>query len=277
MVLALALSLAAVASTADAAIITVAGYSPNGQFAFSSGAFMGSARASLLNPANFGPAGTVDSTVTILPDRNTITAANLAGVDVLILSAVSPYTAAQGAVLKTFVQNGGSLLFYGDVGVNFGANANPLSQEFGITYSTDDFLNGPPTTINQPGHPVMQGPFGTSSLVLDASGSIVSQTNGLTVATISSGPSAGRGAIVVQDASTGLAGSGRVVWFTDTNILADNFGLYDENEILFLNTFAFAAAEQANPVPAPGGLALFAVGAVGLAGFARRRGKPAAG
>lgn len=229
------------------AYITVAGLERTGGFAFSSGNYMQPARNSLTMPGNFGPGGIIADSVTILPDiTGTITASKLAAVDVFITSGVyTSFSLAEATVVRDFVTGGGSLIFYGDVGVNFGDEANTMSSVFGITFSTDDFTDSPSVTINEPTHPTIDGPFGTSQFALDYTGSVIAQTNALTIATLSSGPSSGRPFMVVQDSSTGFPGTGRAIWFCDTNILADNFDLYTANEVLFLNTFTYAIPEPA--------------------------------
>lgn len=221
--------------------ITVAGFDPMLDFAFSSGMFMQDARLALTGPTNFGPGGIVEESVNILPDiTSPITSAKLSGVDVFITSIFSSYTPDEANAVRDYVEAGGGLIFYGDVGVNVGEEGNSMASAFGITFSTDDFGMGPSVLIERPLHPTIDGPFGTSSFLLDDTGSIVGQTDALTIATIDSGPTDGRAFMVVQDAGTGFPG-GRAIWFSDVNILANNLGLFLDNKILFLNTFAYAA------------------------------------
>jgi hypothetical protein len=232
--------------TGVAAAVTVAGHADMGDFAFSGGVFMADARASLTDPGNFGPGGIVPEIVDILPDLSgPITTASLAGVDVFITTINRFYEPAEANAVYDFVAAGGALIFYGDVGLNFGDEGNSMAFVFGITFSDDDFVGGPSEGpdifIDEPLHPTIDGPFGTSAFALDATGSIIGQTNALTIATIDSGPTTGRPFMVVQEEGTGLPVAGRAVWFCDVNILANNTGLYPDNAVLFLNTFAWAA------------------------------------
>jgi len=221
--------------------IRVAGHAQEGPFAFSSGDFMQAARNALLNPSNFGLGGLVRNSIAILPDINSpITEESLDGIDVFIGSAVSGYDAAEAEAILHFVINGGVLIFYGDVGLNYGPQANSVSERFGVTFSEDDFLIEPSISIEELGHAIILGPFGTSDVVPNHTGSIVSARNARVIMTIADGPSAGRGFLAVQDLSTGFAGLGKAVWYSDVNILASNFELFDDNEVLFLNTIAYA-------------------------------------
>jgi len=237
----LSLLAACLAQTAAGDTFNIAGIANQGGFAFSSGTYMASARSSVTNPANFGPAGIVQHTVNVVPDLAVIDAGSLAGVDILVTSAIYyTYTAAEAAAIRTWVDAGGSLIFYGDVGPNFGASSNSLATAFGITYSTTDWGIAPPVQIDQPGHPIFSGPFGASALVLDDTGSIDSYADALMLAhIIGGGPGSGKACALAQDFSTGLGSCGEAVWYTDVNIIANNFGLYDDNEVLWLNSVAY--------------------------------------
>lgn len=104
---------------------------------------------------------------------------------------------------------GGALLFYGDIG-SFGWNvvSNSLGVLFGITYDEVNMDLEPAVAWDAPLHPVHAGPFGPSEVFFAATGGILSQEDGIVVASLASGPMTGQAAIVAQDPSTGLEGRG---------------------------------------------------------------------
>jgi hypothetical protein len=194
----------------------------------------------------------VPNTITIAPDRITIDAQSLSEIDILMATVTPnppvPFTPEEASAIREFVAAGGTLLFYGDIG-SFGWNvgSNSLGILFGITYDEVNKDLEPGVVWNAAFHAIHVGPFGTSDVTFAATGGILSQTDGVVVASLGSGPMMGQAAIVAQDPSTGLAGAGRAVWFTDVNLVNDIAGTFGFNEILWLNTIAYAS-DKTGPV-----------------------------
>ena len=81
-------------------------------------------RAALLDPANFGPAGTIDRSVTIRPAIAVIDAAGLAGCDIFFFNEVAAApSAAELTALMTAVNAGMKLIADGDSSIPNGLNA----------------------------------------------------------------------------------------------------------------------------------------------------------
>ena len=243
---------------------SIAGLDDNGDYAFSGGAKFTSARNALLNPANFGKSGVVNQSITLLPDiLGEITTEKLVQVDLLVLGVGNQrsYSPSEANALYHFVHDGGNLLFSSDVGINFGRQANSLSAAFRVFYNEFDFNgtvnSGPSLTIDAMSHPLVNGPFGVSEFVPGASGSILSIDNGLSIASIAAGVSAGRSFMLLQDMQTGFPGIGKAIWLSDNNLFSNDSDLFSENETLFLNTMAYL-------VPEPCTLCILGLGVLGL-------------
>ena len=178
-----------------------------------------------------------------------LTAAGLAGIDVLVISSVTadaahfaPLSFEEQTALVAFVKGGGCYVALPD-NDTFGGSDTPVANAslispFGTTIG--GLMNGltPATLSPTPGiHPVVIGPFADVLMFSqNYPGAFTSVGAGATVlATNPLGP-----ALAVMNRGSASAGAGSVVMFSDVNSFSDSpgSGLFPENRNLFLNTMA---------------------------------------
>ena len=139
-------------------------------FEFATGAIYGPARDDLADPANFGPSGVVDQSFQLLPAVHDVTAANLADTQIFwgaLLLNSDPLSSAEQQALLDFVQGGGALVIVADVH-NFSIGPNSMAAPFGVQWDNFSFLNTG-STITNPTHAIINGPFGTVGAIAQAS------------------------------------------------------------------------------------------------------------
>jgi uncharacterized protein (TIGR03382 family) len=244
--------------------------SDSGSWAWN-GAYMADFRTALENPANFGPAGIVNRTISTTT-LSSVNAASLAGVNMFVGSWISDAQAApmQSAVTNFFL-NGGDLWLLQD-----DASHDGLGAALGLATaaSTGTPSNG--------GAPLFNGPFGTATDVQQLY--LVGQLDEAAIAA-HHGHVSGRNASnqvtsAYWSAGEYAAGAGALFITADIDMIASTPGLcgqpvcgatyapLNSNGIYALNTFSFLEQNGGTHVPEPGSLAL---AGVALALLARRR------
>ena len=195
---------------------------------------------------------------------STLSAANLAGVQVLIIGSATGNTtdttalsSSEQSALLTFVQNGGSAIISVDndtfAGGGTSAVNNSYISPFGL-HVTGTGFGGQLATVTNTSSPVTNGPFGlVSSIQTSFPGwfdNLGSNAHSLATLNFNSQPMLA----VINPGALGL-GSGGVVIYSDT-ILAD--GLYNaaDNQTLARNSLAFLSSTS---VPEPSSLVLAGV------------------
>lgn len=180
----------------------------------------GQLRASLMNPANFGPAGIVKATVNIRAGVATLTAANLAGCDVFFTSRFSgALSGTEATALNAAVQGGMILLMDADSG---GAEQGAVNSALTAIGAAGRSV-GPNTTcpaqtpteglISSSNTPITNGPFGDlRGQTFATSATAITTKVAADVTLVSCGGTAGR----VEIAKGALsATSGRVMFGGD--------------------------------------------------------------
>jgi hypothetical protein len=129
------------------------------------GSQMVNTRAKLLNPANFGPNGTVKKTISITDTAATITNSLLSGYDVFFVGYIpnTPgFTAGEITAMMSWVNSGGVMIVTADDQFD-----DQVALAIGFTMPSGSKPPGT-TTPNGPGvtHPVFAGPFGTVSSIV---------------------------------------------------------------------------------------------------------------
>jgi RHS repeat-associated protein len=227
---------------------------------FVSGALFAEARADLLNPANFGPTGTISRPITLRSGVDTVTPDALSGVDVFILNPIATeLTPTEAVVLEQFVQDGGMLLEARNVFPNrpvlLGSTPGPFANE-----------NTAVLTVAGLNSMLTQGPFGSvnSPIVTGANGAYATTGFGVPIAANGAGPN------ILQFQPDGrFSGTGRAVLIGDEEIFASGFAsgganFYAANRTFFLNIIAFAAdAPGFRSSPPPAGQSRIYVGPPG--------------
>ena len=224
-------------------------------------------RGDLLNLSNFGPGGIVDRSVNILPTVSSLTPEALANADILVLPAMGGLSPEENTAVSNYVQNGGGLFLFSNWA------PNTIGQDiFGTTIGT---TTGNFVVVTDAGSPVINGPFGVvDASVADPLYLMWNQSFG------SVGPYGHEILRNDQGEAFGVTleyGSGKAVLFSDEElfmnppavayIAAPN--LSPRTEMLFLNSFAYAAGTHQNTVPEPATLLLFGTGLLGA--FLRKR------
>jgi hypothetical protein len=242
------------------------------------GAEMANTRAKLLNPANFGPGGTVSRPITIIDTAGTvgsINAALLSGVDVFFIGYLdnanpNAFTPAELNAMQVWVNGGGTMVVTCD-----DAPYDAVCASFGhpsIAGSTNPTV---PTAAGAT-HPIFNGPFGVvTSINESGTEGFFTSTTGATILATDSTPGTPHPDVLIQQ-----FGSGRVILLADVDMLANAASagpaINNSNDQFLGNLFAFvpaAIAAAATPVPtmAPAGLALLSLLLVGAAAVLWRR------
>lgn len=209
------------------------------------GAITSLARASLA--VNF-PDATIASAPTLTPSF-------LAGLDLLIVSSardgssgISPLSAAEQAALFDFVLAGGSAMLLAEVYVD-DASAQSLVGTFGMSVVDDGLIGLQPGTIQNPGHPVFDGPYGVQPFVAVYGAGVFTDLGPYanSLATMDA-----NGLPIIATIESGVLGpgSGRVFIMADATPFADPIaqGYFAESEVVFLNTVHYLMV----PEPATG-------------------------
>lgn len=217
-------------------------------FSFISGPGFAFARSLLQDPTRFGPAGTVAKTITFAAGTAEISLATLQATDIFVLSLPPAWeTPTELCLLERFVQQGGGLLEV--------RNVNPGRPTLlGTTPGTFVGDSTAEITAAGAGTPLIVGPFGSVfSITTGANGNYAVIGQAVAVAT-NSGPGGSGPNILLLSPATGFPGLGRAVFVGDEEIFmtglfsGERAGQLDpvvrpfnDNEELFLNTFAFLA------------------------------------
>jgi hypothetical protein len=230
-------------------------------------------RSALSNLANFGPAGTVNTTITTT-NLSAINAGTLAGIDVF----VSPFWEdSQGSphapAIITWFLNGGSLFLLQD-----DSSHDPVGDALLLPAIAS---NG---TVSNGTSPLFNGPFGTASNVTQAGnrGAIgaanVTAKNGTVMATNASGQ------ITAAYWAPGeyAAGAGALLILGDVDMLTSNgfvtYAPLDDNGRFALNGMALLASDldvaPVAGVPEPASVALLCMSVAGMAGYVWQRRRP---
>ena len=257
--------------TANAYVVggaTKALISDSGEWAWD-GSYMTGFRAALENPANFGPAGTVNQTISTV-DLNVVSAATLAGVDMFVGTWISDgQGGAFSADVQSFLLAGGDVFLLQD-----DSGHDILGSTLGIstTVSTGSVSNG--------GVPLFNGPFGTATDVNQYY--LMGQLDPLAIAALGGhiGGTNVEGQVTSAFWSAGeyAPGAGRLFIVADIDMIATttacglplcgaDYAAMNDNAIYALNTFSFLSG--ATPIPLPGTL-LLAGTALALLGVRRR-------
>ena len=206
---------------------------------FETGNGYATVRNDLLNPANFGPSGTVPHTVNILPGVSSLTPANLAEVEVVVLPYVSGgvLDSTEISVLSDFLNAGGGLLTFGndaapDLAPMLGAIGDDSGSDLGeVSNSASPMVNG------------LFGAFGAGTNI----------NHGFAKRFTSLGPN-GTDAIRHRFmpgflGATFTIGAGRAAVVADEEIFNAVGGLFLDprltpvNEAIFMNSFAYVSEQ----------------------------------
>ncbi len=243
------------------------------------GGAMAGSRAKLLNTANFGPGGTVTSSIAITDTAGasgSISASLLAPFNVFFIGywPNGTFTAGELSALQTWVNAGGTLIAtcddstYADVCTTFGHTPTTTAT--------------PPVTPTAAGatHPLFAGPFGTvPSINMGGTEGYFPSSGG---ATALGADTLGHPTVMIQS-----FGAGRVIFLSDVDQISSNYPgtvtsgptISSNNDLFLANLFAFTGAfppvlAAAQPVPTldPVALGLLALLVAGAAfGVKRRR------
>jgi Calx-beta domain len=198
--------------------------------------FLAPTRGYLLDPANFGPNGTISRAFQVAPGIRVANARTLDGVSIFFTGWVPgvSYTPEEKEALRQFVLGGGTLIATTD------DTGHTMVDAFGLTQG-DGGGSPTPNTITDLDHPIASGPFGTATSFnqYDATGHYPAL-----------GPNAheiGRNAqgtsLAVIDAGALGPGSGAAIFVADVDVFSTSGG-GTANETLIKNLFAFAAGER---------------------------------
>lgn len=249
--------------------------SNSGQWAWDGG-YLAGFRAALENPANFGPAGIVNRSITTT-NLGVVDSTTLAGLDMFV-GAWNEDSQAAGyaAAVRNFFLAGGDLFLLQD-----DAGHDALGAILGITTSAST------GTVSNGGAPLFQGPFGNATDVTQHY--LVGQLDETAINALG-GTVAGRNAdnqvtSAYWRAGDYAAGAGSLFVIADIDMIATTLGsnsacpaalcgadyaAMNSNAIYALNTFSFLQQNGGNPVPVPGSVPLVAMG-LGLLALTQRR------
>jgi hypothetical protein len=250
------------ATTCSAVVVGVFDASRAGEANLATGSFATQVRASTLSHFS----GTTFATTP------TLTSAFLSGVNVAIIASpktsggITPLSASEQTALLNFVKGGGTALLLADTYSSV-SSSQSIVAPFGMTV-VDDGLEGLQMgTIQNPSHPIFNGPFGVQSQI-GVLGAGVFTNLGPYAASLAKMNSLNLPIVAAIERNAINAGSGRVLIYSDASLFADPItdGFFSEAETLYLNSFAYLIPEPSSYVMAAVGI--FAVGAIG---FKRRR------
>ncbi|NUQ66977.1 MAG: hypothetical protein HUU18_01680 [Phycisphaerales bacterium] len=219
-------------------------------------------RSALTNPANFGPAGVVGTSVATVSIPS-ISAANLATIDCFVAPANhdSAYIPADIVAITAWFMAGGDLLLLND-----GADYDMIASSLGVpTQGT-----GGAQTIGV-GPVGFTGPFGNVNAINNSG--LIGTLNPINVASTGGqvmGTNGGAPSVAFWDRGAFGPNSGRMIIVCDVDAIATNVGYPGQADYAAMNANAiFALNVAAAFVPTPGSLSL--LGVASLAALRRRR------
>lgn len=283
----------ALSPLAQAGSLVIGGLDGGRVFRPFSGSDYDNLRGRLTNPANFGPAGLSDKTISFAPDTSSITAGYLSTIDMFVMTEVmGPLSAMESEALADFVLGGGCLAIITDTlhvtmpaghDGTLAGNAVLSLLGGGSIDSTDTVgqggLKGSQTAnaasiLSVASSEVLNGPFGTLTAGQTFGGS---WHNALTAGPHSQllGSRTGLGILMEIPHEAVAPGSGGVLVagdfiFSDSFVPPGSASLQNErNATLFLNFVGACDCGCQVPEPATAGLAGCGLAAVLV--LARRR------
>lgn len=226
-------------------------------------------RGQLLDPANFGPGGTVTESITIAPGISTATPAALSGFDVFIMSEVPSLSAAEITALQGFLAAGGDFLIVSDSGTSEAGMNGFLATIDGSSLGGN--TSGVPVSVI--GGNGADGLFGPVGAISNTPYRILNPGSVLTVTgTTPGGPIMGE--ILPGELGAGSGGfliSGDVL-FMDFFVPPGSIVSDQDNANYFLNWFTdTVVAPPAGVVPEPATATLGLLAMFGLVGSRSRR------
>lgn len=249
--------------------------SNSGEWAWD-GDYLANFRGALENPANFGPAGVVNRTITTT-NLAVVNNATLAGLDMFV-GAWNEDSQAAGfsSAVRDFFLAGGDLFLLQD-----DANHDALGALLGIETAAST------GTVSNGGAPLFQGPFGNATNVTQHY--LVGQLSEAAILA-RNGTVAGRNAnnqvtSAFWRAGDYAPGAGSLFVIADIDMIATtlnsnsacpvslcgaDYSAMNSNAIYALNTFSFLQQNGGNPVPVPGSVPLVALG-LGLLAIGQRK------
>ena len=239
------------------------------------GSYMAGFRGALENPANFGPGGIVNrsiSTVTL----SEVNAGTLAGVNMFVGTWISDIDAAPiSAAVKSFFLGGGDLFLLQD---DSGHDALGAALGIATTASTGGVSNG--------GAPLYNGPFGIAVNVaqLYNVGKLDPAAIAILGGHIGGVNVDGEITSAFWKAGEFAPGAGALFVVADIDMIATttacglplcgaSYNPLNDNGIYALNTFSFLQQNGGNPVPEPGTLALLGLGLLAVTASRRQKAK----
>lgn len=243
------------------------------------GAFLAGFRGALEDPANFGPGGIVNrsiSTVTL----GTVDAGSLAGVNMFVGTWINDTDAAPiSAAVKSFFLGGGDLFLLQD---SAGRDALGVSLGLATTLSTGAVSNG--------GAPLFNGPFGTAVNVtqLYEVGKLDPAAIAILGGHIGGVNVDGEVTSAFWKAGEYAPGAGALFVIADIDMIATttfcglplcgaDYNPLNDNGRYALNTFSFLQQNGGSPLPEPGTLVLLGLGLAVVAATRRRQSVPRLG
>lgn len=266
------LAVAGLLFASHAAAITIGSFDGSRSGRPFTGSSYDNIRAVLSDPANFGPAGTVNAPITIAPGIAAADAASLSGYDVFIMSEVPSLSAAEIAALTTFLLNGGDFLIVSDSGTSAAGMNAFLAAVDGS--SIGSFTSGTGTTTVT-GGVGSNGPFGAVGDLTNTPFRAISPGSLMQITGTSGGGNI-MGEILPGALAAGAGGfliTGDVL-FMDFFVPPGSINSDIDNANYFLNWFTNTVADPptpGTPVPEPATLVLMLAGLAGASLRQRRR------
>jgi len=205
------------------------------------GFYMTATREKLLKSSNFGPGGTVPEKVNIIDIAGTVDYTTLSQFDIFFIgylydSESDSFSASELQAFQNWVNAGGTMIITCDE-----TSFDAVCSAFGPVPSASNATAPVNPTGAGSTHPVFDGPFGApSALLMSGTKKYFDNTGGFTVLAEDQG-----GHPVVLE---GVLGSGRVIVFTDVDIISDltltaGSGISSDNDKFLGNLIAYLADE----------------------------------
>jgi hypothetical protein len=223
------------------------------------GSQMANTRAKLLNAANFGPGGTVTSSVLITDTAaavGSVTTALLSNFDVFFIgylldTSPNAFTPAEIAAMQAYVNSGGTMIVTCDDN-----DYDAVCAAFGHPATTGSpGINPIVPTAAGSANAIFNGPFGVvTSINETGTRGAFTNTTGSTVLAVDSTPVTPLPVVLTQN-----FGLGRVIFLADVDLIANSLSggatITTQNDRFLGNLFAsvppFAAAPTAPLAPVP--------------------------